>query len=133
MKIVPATVRILFVASHESSPAIVLHLYELAGVRLMMPALSFRYASLFTSLSAIAATGVSNAQGGTGGSLPVLEAGSHGKYGPGLAFRYQESHSTVGGAIAVTVLSMTLAQALSAVPAPPPAPCTHGLCSDWLR
>src|SRR6266516_2898317 len=128
MKTVPLTVRIKFVASHESSPAIVLHLYDVFGVRLTMPWLSFLYTSLFASLSDAAATGVSKLNDGNGGS--PWTCALHGKYGPGLAFRYQPFQSTVGGVIAGRVPSRIDAQMLSLplLAAPP----LHGVCHDPL-
>ena len=81
--------------------------------------------SLSASLSDIAATGVSKLKEGSAGS-PCCDA-LHGKYGPGLAFRYQPFQSTVGGVIAGSVLSRMVAQILSFVVG---APYLHGLCSD---
>ena len=63
MKMVPFTVRTFVDEFHESSPFVFWHVYELDGVRLISPALSFLYVSLVASLSLAAATGLSNVGG----------------------------------------------------------------------
>ena len=102
MKIVPLVVRVLVVGSQEISPLTVLHLYAVFGVRFATPWLSFLKASLSASLSDIAATGLSNLNTGSAGSPGCWALQP--KYGPGLAFRYQPSQSTVGGEMTGTVL-----------------------------
>ena len=75
-------------------------------MRLISPALLFLYRSLFASVSVAAAT-----VGSKVGGVPLTVW--HGKYGPGLEFRYQSFQSTVGGVIEVTVESSGFAHTLS--------------------